>query len=83
MLVDALGELHRVLALDVAQHGGEFLAAKPTEQVGRTDGLARALGEYLQHAVADRMAEAVVDRLEVIEVHQQHRDLRSCLRAAW
>ena len=32
------------------------------------------LGENLQHMVADGVAEAVVDRLEMVEIGQQHRD---------
>ncbi len=71
--VDALCKRNRVLAPDIAEHGREFLAAQPPEQIGGADRLPRAFGEDLQHAIADGMTETVVDRLEMIEVHQQHR----------
>ena len=58
--------------LDVVQHGRELLAAEAAEQVDAPQSALAVLGENLQHAVADRMAEAVVDRLEMIEVDQQH-----------
>ena len=60
--------------LGVGQHHGEFLAAEPADQIGLAQTRARGLGEDLQHLVADRVAEAVVDRLEMIEIDQQHGD---------
>ena len=73
MPVDAFRQDDRILTPDIAQHDREFLAAEPPEQVRRADRLARTLGENLKHAVANGMTEPVIDRLEVVEVHQQHR----------
>src|SRR5665647_1915582 len=51
---------------------GKFLAAQPADDIAGAHAFANGLGEYLQHTVADAMAKAVVDRLEMIEIeHQQ------------
>ena len=72
-LADPLGHRHRLVAAGIDQHGGKFLAAEPADQIGPAHRLARGIGENFQHAVAERVAEAVIDRLEVIEIDQQHR----------
>lgn len=70
---DALGHRHRLVAAGVVEHGGELLAAESAEQIGRAHRLARGFREDLQHTIAERVSEAVVDRFEMIEVDQQHR----------
>src|SRR5206468_10043549 len=40
---------------------------------------AQALGEFDQHRVAGRMAEVVVDRLEMVDVETQHRSAEALL----
>src|SRR6266536_6215186 len=46
----------------------ELVAADPALDVGRADDLADALGGLGEHAVAGEVPDAVVDRLEVVEV---------------
>ena len=59
-------------ASDAGQHGDEFLAAEARDHVRCAHVAARGSGEHAQRLVADGMAEAIVDRLEVIEVEHQH-----------
>ena len=72
----------RIETVGVGQDERELLAADPGEVVdlalhGAGDGR-----EALERLVADAVAEAVVDRLEVIEIHHQHRHrAASALRA--
>ena len=67
---------HQIGIVDagIRQHDDEFLAAEPPDQIGLAQVRLRGPGEDLQHLVADRVAEAVVDRLEMVEVDQQHAD---------
>jgi len=55
----------------------EFVAAQPSQQVGRLDAGAQPLGELDQQGVARRMSEGVVDVLEVIEIEEHQRKLLS------
>ena len=48
--------------------------SRAAKLAANTGVLAQALADRLQHAVAERMAEAVVDGLEVVEVDEQQRD---------
>ena len=70
---DALGDGETFVAAGVVEHDGELLAAEPADQVERPELGASGRRENLQHAIANGVAEAVVDRLEVIEVGEQHR----------
>ena len=56
-----------------ARHdNGEFLAADPRGEIVAARRRVEDVGELLEHHVADRMAELVVDRLEAVEIaHQQ------------
>src|SRR5262245_48897036 len=72
-LANALGYGYGLLAAGVGEHSGKFLTTKPADEIGSTYRLAGRLGEDFQHAVADRMAEAVIDRLEVVEINNQER----------
>ena len=57
-----------------SQHDDELVAAEAGEEGAVTDGASDPLGEHDgQQAVADAVAEAVVDRLEVVEVDEQQR----------
>src|SRR5262249_31837188 len=49
----------------------ELLTAAPNEHVDAANGLANAIREHSEHDIPDRMAEAVVQGLEVVEVHVQ------------
>ena len=59
----------------VEQHG-ELVAAEPRHRVRRTDGGRQPLRHLPQHAIAGRVAQAVVDRLEVVQVDEHHRHRR-------
>src|ERR1700732_996527 len=61
-------ELRRRSASTIARSPPE-----PADEIDRPHLVARRLAEDLQHAVADRVSEAVVDRFEIVEVHQQDR----------
>src|ERR1700733_14684571 len=68
-----LGDRQSALARSVAQHGCELLAAEAAEQVDVTHRAAAYLSKNLQNAIADGVAEAIVDRFEVVDVEQHHR----------
>ena len=70
-LAQPLGDVDR-LAL---HHDDELVAAEAGEHVVVAQRRAQATGDRLQQLVADLVAEAVVDRLEVVEVDEQHGDL--------
>ena len=65
----------------VEQHG-EFVAPEACDGVGRTHGDLEPATKLLQDLVAGRMPEAVVDRLEVVEVDEHDRDLRDAAAGA-
>ena len=70
---DPLGGVGGVLcAADVLEQDGELVAAEAGGGVARADAGVQALGDLQQHRVAGGVAEAVVDRLEVVEVHEDH-----------
>lgn len=50
----------------------ELVAAEAREQHRRAGVRAQALGHRYQQRVPDRVPEAVIDALEVIEVHEHH-----------
>ena len=55
--------------IGVGHHHHEFLAAIAAGQIDAAHIGGDAAGEFLQHLVADVMAMGVVDRLEIIDVH--------------
>ena len=75
--------IERVVGLGL-QHDDELVAAEAGEQRAVADGAADPLRQHRQQPVADAVAEAVVDRLEVVEVDEQqrHRADRRTRRAA-
>ncbi len=58
----------------------EFLAAEPGDEIAGPHAALRQRSEQPEDVVADRMTETVVDRLEVIEVEDQHRDRLGAVR---
>ena len=69
----ALGHDRRVRGRRwVLDQHGELVATHPGERVARAQAGPQALGDPFQDRVALAVAEAVVDRLEVVEVHEQH-----------
>jgi hypothetical protein len=77
----AIGKIARLVRRDVGgQHDCEFVAAKPGHEIVAAHFRLQPLGNQLQQPVADRMAEAVVDVLEQVEIDAQD---RHALIAAW
>ena len=61
----------------VGQGDRKFLAAQPRHEIAGADAILCGGGEGLDDGVADRVAEAVVDLLEAVEVEHDRRD-RGC-----
>ena len=59
--------------VDVLDEHGELVAAEPRGGVGAAQRVAQPLGDADEQLVAGGVAEGVVDRLEVVEVDEQHR----------
>ena len=73
-LADALGDRRWPRRCVVSgSDEAELLAAHAEQLVGRPDAASATSAKALQHAVAGLVAEAVVDRLEVIEIEHQQR----------
>ena len=70
--LDALGDAGGALVVAAVEQDGELVAAEPRRQVARAQAGAQAARERDQQLVADLVAEAVVDVLEVVEVEQEH-----------
>ena len=69
---DPVGDADRVArVLHVRQEDPELVAGQARERVVGADALLQQLGEGDQQAVADRVAEAVVDVLEAVEVEAE------------
>ncbi len=76
---DALGDLFGAPgAAGVDQQHHEFVAAEAEQVVSGAQALREPAADLDQHAVAEQVAEAVVDELEAVQVDEQHR----CLAAA-
>jgi hypothetical protein len=61
-----------MIAVDLLQNG-EFVAAEAADRVGIAYRLLQAPRDGFQQRVADRMAECIVDRLELVEVEDEDR----------
>jgi hypothetical protein len=61
--------------VQAGQQDDEFVAAQAGHGVDVAHLLLQALGDAFEQQVADRVAEAVVDVLEAVEVEEQHRAL--------
>ena len=68
--------------LHVLQQHRELIPAQAREQCIGARGGVQPLGDVLQHAIAEAVAERVVDRLEVVHIHEQQREALpgSCAR---
>ena len=67
--------------LHLRHDDGEFVAAEAGDGVGLARAAAQAVGDQLEQFVADRMAERIVDALELIEIEAQHREALAALDA--
>jgi len=57
---------------EVRRDYGELVAAQPGQNLTRLQNRCHSLGEPLEHGVARRMAELVIDLLEPIEIETEH-----------
>ena len=71
-LLDALGDAGGALVVAAVEQDGELVAAEARGQVAGAQHPAQAAGEGDEQLVADLVAEAVVDPLEVVEVEEEH-----------
>ncbi len=55
----------------------EFVAADARGRIDLADAFLQAFGSDHQHAVAEPVAQRVVDLLEAVEVEEQHRELHA------
>jgi hypothetical protein len=68
----------RMLRLrQVFDQDGEFVAAEARDRVGLAQPPPQALGHDDQEAIARRVPEAIIDRLEAVQVEDHHRDQRT------
>ena len=61
--------------LDRGLNDGEFVAAEPRDEIGRSDASLQRDGDRLQQFVADQMSERIVDALEFVDVEVEHGEL--------
>ena len=74
-LEHALGRVGGLLnVVDVLEQEGELVAAEARGGVARAHARCKPLRDLGEHLVAGRVPEAVVDRLEVVEVEEHDRD---------
>ena len=79
----SLGGVGRVGdARDRFEEDRELVAALASGDVAGPDRAAQAMGDLDEEPVAGPVAERVVDDLEVVEVEEQHRDVRAAPPAA-
>ena len=72
-LADALGERNGIgRGVQASHDDGELVTAEPGNRIGLPDAAAQSLGDNFEELVADRVAERVVDALEMIEVETEH-----------
>ncbi len=58
---------------EIVADDGELVAAEPGDEIGLVDAGAQPHRHFLEQFVADRMAEAVVDALEAVEIEIEQR----------
>ena len=64
------------------EQDGELVAAEAGDRIGRADRDPQPACDLLQHLVSGRVAEAVVDGLEVVQIDEDDSDVReAALRA--
>ncbi len=82
-LHDAVGDDRRVgVAAHVLQQHRELVAAQARDGVAAAGGVEQASRNDRQQLVAGRMPHRVVDRLEVVEVEEHHREQLALARGA-
>ena len=72
----SLGQQHDILgALDAALQHRELIGVQPADHVVVAQRRTQPAGNAAQQLVADRVTEAVIDRLEIVDAEEMHRDL--------
>ena len=72
---DPLGDVGGVLWTGgLLEQDRELVTAEARRGVADADAALQPLGHLEQHPVAGRVTEAVVDRLEIVEVEEDHRE---------
>ena len=70
---DALGHIAGLVGVDDLLHeDGELIPAEPGRRVPSSQAVGQPAGHFDQEGVSGRVAEAVVDQLEVVEVEEEH-----------
>ena len=64
---------HRPVVVDPRDHHAKFIATDTTAKAGTATDMAQALRHLAEQLVADLMAQAVIDRLEPVEIEHQER----------
>ena len=82
LMADALCHAMRLLGGGVRQQAAELLAADTKQEIGRPDAGVDQVNEARQHIVAAGMAEAVVERFEVVEIEEQQAERRALFGVA-
>ena len=72
-LIDQRGGFRRLL--DGGLNDRELVAAESRRHVGFSEAIAQTLGDDPEQLIADRMAERVVDALELVDIDIEHRQL--------
>ena len=73
-MAQALRNDDRGTRVESGQQDDELLAAEAVDGLAATEPVLEALGDVLEDLVADDVAVLVVDRLEAVEVADEHRD---------
>jgi hypothetical protein len=63
-------------------HDCEFATGQSRNRIVLGDAFIEAAGDFLQQRITDRMAERIVDILEMVEVEAKHRELVTAFRKA-
>ena len=83
LLVNSLGHARGVgLGADVVEQDGELITAEAGQRISRANAALEAARRRAQDLVTDLVAEAVIDRLEPIEIEVEHREPRIAQRAS-
>ena len=69
---DPVGEGVDVALAEIGDDYGELVSAEPRDRVPGPEALTQPVGDRDEQTVTGLVTEAVVDRLEVVEVHIQH-----------
>ena len=74
-LLDAFGDRRHVRGIgDLLHENRKLVSAKTRDRVGRADTPVQPAGHRHQQLIADHVPEAIVDRLELVDIHEEHRD---------